>query len=426
MRRFVVERSDVLPSAKSDPLEKDPPLSMKRAMSVKAPVGRNIESSLPKKRSYIRGLYETLDIRKGSKDKKSKPVRSTDSVNNLMESLLSDTEVKEDEKEQMFVQYDNFLSWCHDDDQLRRHNLLMVGDVLPGNFVGHVALMERMKHKVSVVATTVCCAYELSSTEISRLIRVEPSVAVQFQHALSSAIREQSNTWGKACVSQRKVTFVKNLKKQFYSIREGKMDDSSLCDYDPSLVTTPHKTLSNLGRLRRWKIHPFMPSMRNLARYNPKHSLTSLSSLASIGMTSSQSKLESVLSEARVLRDSDSEEEADLKSHKQDTGLLSPFRIADKKIFGVAKGISEMLKLRKRHQRKIFKCWSYSDLQRLEKTVDFSGNEKVLKAWSGGDEAKDSTVINKSESQFSRNRRQSFPSLENLEWKMNTSHLGLL
>jgi len=408
MRRFVLERSERLQSAIESISHHsgNVPSKLKNMESMKVSNDADNESSPATKntsyRRYIRGIYETFG---GTKGKKIKPLRSKESVSNLMASLLanSEDEEKDDEKEQMFVQYENFLSWCHNDDELRRHNLLMMGDILPGNFVGHVALMERMKQKVSVVATTVCCAYAFSSTEISRLIRVEPSVAVQFQHALSSAIREQSNTWGKTCTSQRKVTFVKHLKKQFYSIRESKLDDSA-----PSLVITPRKTY-----LRLWKIHPILRS-----RFKPKHS---------IHTTSYHTKMESFLSEARVLKDSDSEEE-DLNSRNQELGLRKkPFRLADKSILGVAKGIGVILRLRHRHQRKILKSWSSSDLQRVQKNVNIhSVNESVLKAWSGDQEAKGSSDNNRNESQPSKSRRQSFPSLENREWKSKASHMGFL
>lgn len=315
-----------------------------------------------------------------------------------------------------------------DEEELQRRRITIVGEVKPGIFIGHVALMDRTSHRVSVVSTTISGAYTLSAAEISRLIRVEPTVAVQFQQALASAIRDQSNTFGKDCASQRNAKFVNGLKKQYYSILTEKFASNS----DTSSVPSTPRIASYMS-LKRIKIHPASSLRRVSMKYIKKPIHSTLTA-------SARTKLDSILS-----RNADAESDGETskcppltaqKSH----ALTATFRLKDiKKLNAVASTFNEMLRLYGRHNRKLVKCRSTSDLITLA-TDDNNGYAPNLEgiqpsrkngAWTETTEDMEiveslAESVRKVPATAKRRRRQSFPSLDNAKWKTQITHLGLL
>ena len=308
------------------------------------------------------------------------------------------------------VDMHDISSWKNDPEELRRRNIVIVGEIAPGTFFGHAALMDQELHKISVTASSVSCVYTISSNEIVRLIQDEPSVAVQFQHALSAAIQDQSHVMENANATRSKKAFISSLKERFYKIRS----DSAVGVPLPRTSAIKAATRSLLSiRLKPCRIYPsqvlgkYIPSLatKRTAKF-PHHSLN---------------HLENILSDRNIMRDSDSEEDlAPQVSSIKEKRVAANHAASQQKsasIFTVAKVITTMLTLNSKHKKKRVRCYSTSDL------MDFE-NEKYVSTRAHGwhDEAKggECTLLQ------THIRRQSFPSLDNIQWKFAKAHDGLI
>ena len=125
----------------------------------------------------------------------------------LRDALLDDSFLPQPEKRDLFS---NINTWIGDDEQLQKRGFSMVGKLIPGHFVGHAALLKQCDHKVSVVATESVCAYEMQKKALSQLIRIEPTVAMQFQSALASAVMQQNKKFDNV----GKARFIRNLRRK--------------------------------------------------------------------------------------------------------------------------------------------------------------------------------------------------------------------
>jgi len=104
-------------------------------------------------------------------------------------------------------------------DELYEQGFDHIGLLQKGDFFGHLSLMNTNRlHKSYIVATSNCTVYELSKSEISKVLNIEPTVAIQLQQALSQAIATQSDLLGKEHMRERRAR--KLLKfKQLYKKR---------------------------------------------------------------------------------------------------------------------------------------------------------------------------------------------------------------
>ncbi len=129
----------------------------------------------------------------------------------LRDALLDDDFPEQPEKPDLYA---DIKSWMDDDDQVKERGLSMVGKLMPGHFIGHAAVLNQCNHKVSVVATSSVCAYEMEKKALSKLIRVEPTVAIQFQHALAAAIMQQNKKFDKVYETEGPTHFIRDLRRK--------------------------------------------------------------------------------------------------------------------------------------------------------------------------------------------------------------------
>ena len=305
----------------------------------------------------------------------------------------------------------DFMKWKNNPEELRRRSIIIVGDILPGTFFGHAALLDQDVHKFSVAASSVSCVYTISSHEIVRLIQDEPSVAVQFQHALSAAIHDQSQVMERANTMRSKKVFISSVKEKFYKSRN---EASAGNLWSP---TKPIQAMPRIPFAMKLKPCKIFPS-QVLVRYSPSLGTDKPVKFAH----QSLSNLENILSDKNIAKDWDSEEDTNhttlTKEKRSVTKLVvdqgTRSRSRARSIFTVASGISSMLSLYSKHKKKRVRCYSTSDLMSFG-TEQHNPNPSRVYGW-------------KDESQHGAHkqiRRQSFPSLDNRQWKFAAAHDGL-
>ena len=123
------------------------------------------------------------------------------------------------------------------------HGYKLLGDVNPGDFVGHIAFLTTDNvHDASVRTTVPSTVYTLSKHDIQKLVRVEPTVGIQLQSALSRATIAQANDVGRFHMRSNRAAFLKDLKSQYFDIHYPKSgaadaDKDNLSEPSPSQVS---------------------------------------------------------------------------------------------------------------------------------------------------------------------------------------------
>jgi potassium voltage-gated channel Eag-related subfamily H protein 7 len=112
------------------------------------------------------------------------------------------------------LRFDPSFTWT--EANMAKKGLEMVGDISPGDFVGHLSLMHESINLVSVVTATVSTVYTLNKQEITPLLSKQPTVAIHLQMALSRAISAQSDMLGKLHMRQVRSKFINRNKEEFY------------------------------------------------------------------------------------------------------------------------------------------------------------------------------------------------------------------
>ncbi len=165
---------------------------------------RNLLASTKSRRQSIR--------RQGSASKKE----LEEATQNLYAAL---NQIKNNEKD-VYSQLDCFdtpFSQLEAADFAMLH-LELVGDLTTGDFLGHNAYMvNEGKHFTTARTTMPSTVYTLSQVEIARVVRIEPTVGIQLQHALTSAVIAQTKTVGKFLHSRRRGDFLKEIKMEHES-----------------------------------------------------------------------------------------------------------------------------------------------------------------------------------------------------------------
>ena len=127
----------------------------------------------------------------------------------------SDNESTEEQKVGAAGRFDPNFAWT--EEYMAEKGLQMVGKILPGDFVGHLSLMNDAVCQVTVATASFSTVYVLNKQEISPLLAKQPSVSMQLQMALSRAISTQADVLGKFHMRQARSKFLMRSKEQFYS-----------------------------------------------------------------------------------------------------------------------------------------------------------------------------------------------------------------
>jgi CRP-like cAMP-binding protein len=101
-------------------------------------------------------------------------------------------------------------------EDFRLLNFELIGDLTVGDFLGHNAhMINEGKHVTSARTIDHATVYTLSHYEISKLVRVEPSVGIQLQNALTQAIIAQTDSVGRYLHRRRRGDFLKQVKQDY-------------------------------------------------------------------------------------------------------------------------------------------------------------------------------------------------------------------
>ena len=91
----------------------------------------------------------------------------------------------------------------------------LVEEIKRGDFVGHKAMLQCRPQPMSVRAAAPCSAYALSDAEITKLTDNSNAIHINLKYALSAAISEQSNRFGKLLARKSRARFLKEIKYRF-------------------------------------------------------------------------------------------------------------------------------------------------------------------------------------------------------------------
>jgi CRP-like cAMP-binding protein len=93
-----------------------------------------------------------------------------------------------------------------------------VCDLVCGDFIGHMSLMQKSPYAGTVKAKIACSAYVLSEMEIAKIVRDFPAVGLALQGAFGSAIFSKSRM-GKELLIRKRADFINSLKTDFVKAR---------------------------------------------------------------------------------------------------------------------------------------------------------------------------------------------------------------
>lgn len=114
----------------------------------------------------------------------------------------------------MLHKFDPTFYWT--EPELRKRGLDLVGELSPGDFVGHLSLMHATVNLVTVVTAAYSTVYTLKKQEIAPLLSKQPTVSIHLQMALSRAISAQADVLGKFHMRQARSKFLSRRKEEFY------------------------------------------------------------------------------------------------------------------------------------------------------------------------------------------------------------------
>ena len=126
----------------------------------------------------------------------------------------SDDEDSEDEADHSHVKIDPTFTWTAAN--MEKKGMQMIGDISPGDFVGHLSLMYDTTNQASVVTSAFSTVYILNKQDISPMLSRQPMVSIQLQMALSRAISTQADVLGKFHMRQTRSKFLVHSKEDFY------------------------------------------------------------------------------------------------------------------------------------------------------------------------------------------------------------------
>jgi CRP-like cAMP-binding protein len=100
--------------------------------------------------------------------------------------------------------------------ELRKRGLELVGELSPGDFMGHLSLMHEAVNMVTVVTAAYSTVFTLNKQDITPLLTKQPTVSMHLQMALSRAISAQADVLGKFHMRQARSKFLVHSKERYY------------------------------------------------------------------------------------------------------------------------------------------------------------------------------------------------------------------
>lgn len=110
-----------------------------------------------------------------------------------------------------------------DADDFTLLHLELIGDLQTGDFLGHNAYIANDgKHYTTARTTQPTTIYTLSQVEIARVVRIEPTVAIQLQYALTQAMIAQRNVVGRYLYKMKRGNFLKSWLRRSLRASDGR------------------------------------------------------------------------------------------------------------------------------------------------------------------------------------------------------------
>jgi len=180
---------------------------------------------------------------------------------------------------------------------VEQYNTVRLGYVKEGDFVGHVALMNRGRHTASVQASQTCMAYVLDKSDFKRVLNDHPSVALVLQMSLGNAICDQHFQNKKVHGKFSKKQFVDDIHKTHQAIA---MERSALVKEEKSPSRIPFTSLLS-PQMKGKNYFSYSPSAANLT--TQKESVQSFNNKKTSGNHTKPSKwsiIRKTVQDARV------------------------------------------------------------------------------------------------------------------------------
>jgi len=118
------------------------------------------------------------------------------------------------------LDYDQF---DYNAEELNRQGYDRIGTLQKGDFFGHLSLMNTNRlHKSYIIATSNCTVYELSRSDILKILTTEPTIAIQLQAALAQSIAAQSDLLGKEHMRERRARELLKYNRLYKKRRKAK------------------------------------------------------------------------------------------------------------------------------------------------------------------------------------------------------------
>jgi CRP-like cAMP-binding protein len=136
------------------------------------------------------------------------------SVNESVKQTRGGAVVDDDTEEEPPTTFDPSFVWT--EKELEKLGLEHVGDLAPGDFIGHLSVMHETVNLVTVVSATYATVFTLNKQDIIPLLSKQPTVSMHLQMALSRAISAQADVLGKFHMRQARSKFLVHSKEKYY------------------------------------------------------------------------------------------------------------------------------------------------------------------------------------------------------------------
>lgn len=175
----------------------------------------NLCLPLREERTSEGGLRPSSPLPHGKSNRTSSFAVRMKSSDNGDESEIGEEEEEENGYEIEYGATDlkPFAQWTEID--MKKRGVKLLGKVVAGDIIGYQPLMQNRSHKSSIGAVTPCTVYALTKSDIAKIIRTEPKVAISLQFSLSYAINLQQKYRGKDHLQRSRRRFVTELKDKF-------------------------------------------------------------------------------------------------------------------------------------------------------------------------------------------------------------------
>ncbi len=294
---------------------------------------------------------------------------------------------------------------------------VLLGDVSPGDFVGHIAFMSNCPHDATVRTVQPSTIYTLPKTEISKLIRTEPSVGIQLQAAIARAVIAQASEVGRFHMRKSRAQFLTGLKKKYLTKKNQEEDEIAKLKLPAAAAAAAVNTRSN-------KRGSFLNSREDRWERDPK--------IVDKVFTSKKVWYDSDDDVVDIFCDDDAKsKKAKQKRSKQNNSINIQRTVSMSEIIpGRTLGLGSYIEMSTSSSRtkQLIRAKKMKFANPNQGNHHRNGSHKANHGTESGRIIQDILMEDETNKMVvnSRLRRQSFPSLDNRVWKEHYIHQGVV